>query len=257
MGKKKKEKIPAEIRERVLYQIKKLLLNESYKQDIEELSNIIKKDKGTGDWIKKFIEFRRKYSIFYPYSIERLQEVKEALIKGDGEKLKGLAFRYYPPIRLVPYKKHGRPNDINPFGYLTFEIKPDTPRYIIHYGIDKLLDYHQGLNQKDIKKRFRKESISTLQVWEERRSRKSFNQIAKELSIKEPTAKKRFYKAYELLYGKKYNPDYYEKPEIKKAYLKKECSTCKERETCKELCPDVIAFVEQDNKTYLREYLLP
>lgn len=95
-------------------------------------------------------------------------------------------------------------------------------------------------------KRFRSEQLKALEVWEFRRARKTFPQIAKILNIKEPTAKKRFYKAYELLFGRKYNPSDYEKPEIKKKYLRRTCKTCKERQTCTDLCPDVIEFVGQE-----------
>ena len=66
-------------------------------------------------------------------------------------------------------------------------------------------------------------------------------------------AKKKFYRAYELIYGKKYNSDEYERPLIKKQYMKRYCNTCEQRPACKEPCPDVIGYVDQDSKNYQRE----
>jgi radical SAM protein with 4Fe4S-binding SPASM domain len=100
---------------------------------------------------------------------------------------------------------------------------------------------------KDIS-RIRNEQLKALNVWEARRSRESFKEIAKELGIKETIAKKRFYSAYELIYGEKYDTAKFEKPVIKKAYLKRVCYTCKVRPSCKDPCPDVIDFANQDSK---------
>jgi hypothetical protein len=146
-------------------------------------------------------------------------------------KLKDFIDRHYPqfPYGLSPVCKNHDPNAI--------EITKDP-------------------HDPSFKRKFRPEQNKALEVWAERRLRKPFKQIAKKLKIKEPACKKMFYKAYELLYGKKYNPADYEKPEIKKRYLKRECGTCKDA-TCNVLCPDVIKFVNQDNREYLREYLHP
>lgn len=143
---------------------------------------------------------------------------------------------------------------INPVNYggilLGIDIRAD--RDIIHYLVDYYLDTYGAVRSNN---RFRKEKYDALSVWQERKLRKPFKQIAKELGIKESAAKMRFCKAYELLYGKKYDPADYEKPEIKKKYLKKECNTCKEKPTCKTLCPDVIAFVAEGT-SYQREYIV-
>lgn len=143
-------------------------------------------------------------------------------------------------------------------GFVYFRINPKISREVIHYLIDMHLNNSAKLEPQKHKGRFRGEQIQALQVWEERRLRKPFNQIAKELGIKEPAAKKAFYKAYELIYGKKYDPADYEKPEIKKEYLKKFCNTCMEKSTCncKVPCPDVVKFVDQDSKTSNREHTL-
>ena len=66
-------------------------------------------------------------------------------------------------------------------------------------------------------------------------------------------SKKKFYRAYELIYGKKYDPVRYRRPAIEKEDIKVHCGNCSKRSTCKELCPTALAYVEQDNKNYQRE----
>lgn len=147
-------------------------------------------------------------------------------------------------------------------GYLHLRIKPDAPKDLIHYFIDKTLECYSNypLPKEDPwkKERFRAEKITALEVWEHRRLQKSFPEIARTLKIKKDAARKMFYVAYEHLYGKKYDPAEYEKPEIKKKYLKRSCESCNENPdndgTCTDLCPDVIEFVNQ-NTSYRRESL--
>jgi len=92
-----------------------------------------------------------------------------------------------------------------------------------------------------------------LLVWDLRAQRKTFPDIQSATGIDKDAAKKKFYRAYELIYGKKYNPCKYEKPLIKKKYIKRICSTCDQQSTCKVLCPDVIGYVDQDSMKYQRE----
>lgn len=139
--------------------------------------------------------------------------------------------------------------DVN--GYIHVRIRPDTPRHLIHHYIDKMLDSYSK-EEPGKKTRFRAEKLKALEVWEHRRLRESFPKIAKEQKIKEDAARKMFYAAYEMMYGKKYDPANYEKPEVKKAYLKRTCEICPEQPKCTDLCPDVIVFVNSDT-SYLRE----
>lgn len=133
-------------------------------------------------------------------------------------------------------------------------ISLDASKDKVKEDMERLLNKHirPKIDKGDAKRRLDKFK-SYLIVWDERRLRKPFKQIAKGLNTKEPACKKMFYKTYELIYGKKYNPADYKKPKIKKEYLKRECNTCKEKPTCKDLCPDVIKFVNQDTKPYQRE----
>lgn len=191
-------------------------------------------------------EIRKKYSIAQAYDLDFLRKVK----KGEKALL----------AEIVDIVDPRTDSENNEDGYLCLKIKLNAPKNIIHYLIDTIIDIRlrvykeNGIDILGKKKRFRKERTDAMKVWEERKLRKPFKQIAKDQNITVPSARKKFYKAYELIYGEKFNPADYKKPEIPKDSLKKECSTCKEKPTCKDLCPDVIAFVNQ-NSAYLREKL--
>ncbi len=136
-------------------------------------------------------------------------------------------------------------------GYIHIRVKQNStiPKFLILNHIEGIIDSYVS----NPTERFRKESVDAMEVWEARRLRKPFKDIASEFAITEDAAKKRYYRAFEIIHGKKYDPVNYEKPEIKKEYLKKVCETCEEREYCTDLCPDVLAYVIQDTKSYQLE----
>lgn len=106
-------------------------------------------------------------------------------------------------------------------------------------------------------KRERKETWVHLKVWQLRRERKTFLEISKALKITQEVAKKSFYRAYELTQRRKYYPEAFRKEiwYVKKTGIKQTCDTCPLRDGCKELCPDVLRYVNQD-ETPLREKIL-
>jgi hypothetical protein len=105
----------------------------------------------------------------------------------------------------------------------------------------------------DVSRR-REETWAALKVWKLRRQKKSFFTISKETGLLVPAAKKAFYRAYELIEGRKYDRAQYKDfhNEITTLEVKRTCKTCPERTTCTDPCPDVLAFIEQD-EVKLRE----
>ena len=95
------------------------------------------------------------------------------------------------------------------------------------------------------------------QVWDLRKEPeyRSILEAARELKLHPSTLKMRYYKAYELIHGKQYEPGSI-KRSIRKQDLRKYCATCKDRETCKAPCPVVASYINQD-KVPLREKLMP
>ncbi|OGP49562.1 MAG: hypothetical protein A2Y79_10965 [Deltaproteobacteria bacterium RBG_13_43_22] len=110
--------------------------------------------------------------------------------------------------------------------------------------------------------RFRDEAWEQLKIWDLRRKkeivrrrgsgsifteRRTFGRISNELKMTEDSVKKRFFRAYEITQGLKY--DIEKNRElwiIRKCELENECGTCEIRDDCNDPCPDVLRFIEQD-----------
>lgn len=149
--------------------------------------------------------------------------------------------------------------------FVTFYINPNATREKILFLIEKWLSPH--LMKRSVK-RFRTEALRDLEVYrlraigkviqfpiyrgrekkpEEYRQtvkKKSFVEIGAELGMNKDAARKAYNRAYELIYGMPYRKGVEAK--VQKALLKKECNTCKDRPSCKELCSDVLAYAAQD-----------
>ena len=258
MAKKKKSEIIDNINSRLLFKFEKAALDENYKVEAEELIKLLKSVGHTPEYAAKNDEFINKYGILPVTNwkeFESLLGFVRTFEKGTRDNDPSvscarassfdsvLPFTHEEPVKL--YDSHK--------SHILIKVDPNTPREIIHFYLDRLLDSIRIENQ--LKKRFTKEQRDALKVWEARKLRKPFPAIARELNIPVSTAKMRFFKAYEIFYNKKYNPKDYEKPAIKKEYLKRECKTCSDYSSCNVLCPDVLPFAEQDQVSQ-REYLL-
>lgn len=115
-------------------------------------------------------------------------------------------------------------------------------------------------NQSDLKpdnSRFRKEAWSHLKVWELRRKRLSFSNIAEQVKLTEDNARKSFYRAYELTQGRKYDPEMLRRQIwlVRKKELQKTCDNCPDRDTCTVLCPEILRFIDQDTLEHSKEKL--
>lgn len=113
-------------------------------------------------------------------------------------------------------------------------------------------DYREDLHTYDSwmpdNSRRRKEAWQHLTVWRMRRNRKGFAEIARTMRMKADTAKKSFYRAFEMIEGRSYQPEDFRRDHwvIRKAELKQTCSTCPDKKNCTVLCPDVLPFTNQD-----------
>ncbi|MHB8790191.1 MAG: hypothetical protein ACYDBT_09950 [Desulfobulbaceae bacterium] len=124
-------------------------------------------------------------------------------------------------------------------------------RGIAHLLPDEEYRKNYEMWQPDVSRR-REETRKHLQVWKLRRQRKSYLQIYRETGIKVDAAKKAFARAYELIEGRRYIRDSFKEGymEILAPELKRTCATCPDNParggSCSEPCPDVLAFIEQD-----------
>ena len=66
------------------------------------------------------------------------------------------------------------------------------------------------------------------------------------------TVKSRFYRAFQIIYDRRYDPEIFKKEIKNKVYieqLERTCKDCPKREKgCKELCPDVLKYYLQDDE---------
>jgi len=129
------------------------------------------------------------------------------------------------------------------------KVKNRTPFYISEQT-------YLGWSQEN--DRLRKEAAQQLEIWQLRKKHLSFDEIARKLGIEKDTAKKGFYRAYELSQNKRYDKLFFTKmlKEVKKTDLKKTCESCSDRETCNEPCPEILSYADKDTRTSLREQLL-
>jgi hypothetical protein len=90
-----------------------------------------------------------------------------------------------------------------------------------------------------------------------RKERIPFPEIARAMEITQDAAKKAFYRAYERTQGRAYEPDRYRKDGQKTNTwdLTKTCQTCPDRQTCTELCPEILRFADQGILKSTKEYL--
>jgi hypothetical protein len=265
MGKKKKEEIIDDLNSRLNFKHKETSLREDFKKDTERLRDL--KETHPQKYNLELEKFIVNYGVYYEQHEDELSnfiyDVPLELLgtfnpatgfpsiygmTPEDDRAFEIAFRHLSRMAGMKIK-------INPGNRLVVVIDPNIPREILHFYLDDLLN--KLIKNDKPSQRFRKEKINALEVWKARVQRKPFMQIAKEFGIKESAAKMRFRRAYEIIFDKKYIAKDFRKPEIKKEDLEKECSTCREKKTCTELCPHVMAYVDQDVKAYLREYLKP
>ncbi|MEA2082831.1 MAG: hypothetical protein U9O82_01030 [Thermodesulfobacteriota bacterium] len=113
--------------------------------------------------------------------------------------------------------------------------------------------WHQNYKQWKVEvARKRKETWNHLNVWRLRRQRKTFKEISHETGMSISTTKKAFARVFELIEGHKYDPERFKEfyHQIKAPEVKRTCQDCPDRQNCDSPCPDVLAFIEQDQVTH-------
>ena len=164
---------------------------------------------------------------------------------------------------VIPWDRKGTPSHPKRYGWRQV-LEPHERLFMVDLRAKKkdiladfekrLAEIYQAEQWQEDRTRYVKEAFSTLAVWDMRRQKRRFKLISLELKISEDTAKKRFYRAFEITQNRRYEPETFNRVKVEKTDLKKSCDTCSLRETCTTLCPDVLAFMEQD-QTYQKEKL--
>jgi len=106
-----------------------------------------------------------------------------------------------------------------------------------------------GKWKQDIR-RVRKERLQHLKVWRARRQKKRFATISVQLKLSEQATKDSFYRACELIQGRRYDLET-DRERMKKYKGEfKICRDCSKRDPCndtdKKTCPDFLEYLNQD-----------
>lgn len=142
-----------------------------------------------------------------------------------------------------------------PFVNVTIDLRFDKKEII--EGLHKIIDLQRKCWEiEPCNRDFVNKFHLYVQTWDLRKGseRITFRQIARVMRTNISTVKSRFYKAFELIYKEPFDPNLFRKAKktVHKESLGRYCDTCKERQTCTILCPDVIQYIEQD-QVKLRE----
>jgi len=131
------------------------------------------------------------------------------------------------------------------------------PRNQIMAELAAAVDVAQRKLNVPSSERWRQEVTRHLRVWRLRKEKKPFSQIAKEMNMSEDTAKDSFYRGYELTQRRAYDRQAFlrEAWTQKLENLERICATCPDRKNCTTLCPQIMAYVDQD-QIFLREKIL-
>jgi hypothetical protein len=117
--------------------------------------------------------------------------------------------------------------------------------------IDKYLPYIDKPKTRNKPEKY----TNKFAIWDMYKKDISFAKVAKQLKQKETTVRKAYFRAFELIMGEPYDPLKHNRKAISKDELKRTCDTCTERLTCKVLCPDVVAYANQDYGSRLGRFV--
>jgi len=196
----------------------------------------------------KLEEVREKYllqKIFYSHAVMQLKVNHELPFEGMAER------ELHTLKKVKPYEK-----------FYSVDLRKKKKQILREFeeflnNSYRFRDYLSIETWAPDNSRLRKEAWNHLEVWKLRKKRTPFSKIAEILKLTEDNAKKSFYRAYELTQCRKYDPEILRKEIwlVKQEELKKTCATCPDRDTCRVLCPEVLAFVDQDVLRNSREKL--
>jgi hypothetical protein len=88
--------------------------------------------------------------------------------------------------------------------------------------------------------------INRYLTWDEFIITRNLNEVARKYHVDPSTVRKAYYRAVEDITGKRYDPDEHSKRHIQKEQLEKYCEFCDERDTCTDVCPYILGYVDSE-----------
>ena len=181
--------------------------------------------------------------VFMARGITRVEPMDRRFLDSTGK------FEWIEKIKLEPYHR-----------VLKIDLRIKRSRLIKEFEvfIDQVFDHHKKGSSPKYQydawepdtKRQREEARLQLAVWRRRREKVPFSKIAEDLGIAEDSAKKAFYRAYEITQREKFDPDQFRREafKLKIISMEKTCDACPDRVACNIICPEIRQYADQDKR---------
>jgi hypothetical protein len=166
---------------------------------------------------------------------------KEYRDLSEDERKKGLRPQFLP----IPVFDNGNE--------LIIKIDLTADRGALVENFSKQLKYFQSFLPKNKSRMAQDRVIDKWKVWDTYNETKSFPKAVEKLTnrattkINVSTARKAYYRAFELVYGEKFDPDKH-KPGKLPIPLRRTCDQCLQYSSCEALCPEVLEYASQDKR---------
>jgi hypothetical protein len=202
----------------------------------------------------KRIDFGLAWVVFNPFKTIDWTEFIESN-KIDYEIIH--AFRYEPVLwsRAINQSLKKADDELFDTPILRLALDLNYDKKEILDTISTLIDFFRKIkNIKPFKRDFLNKFPLYAQVWDLRKgpTGKKLREISKMLKTNVSTVKSRFYRAFQIIYNRRYDAEIFKKEIKNKVYieqLERTCKDCPKREKgCNELCPDVIGYYLQDDE---------
>lgn len=132
--------------------------------------------------------------------------------------------------------------------YLTLKIDLLQDKKDIIATIKSDMEFYSRYIKKEQTRDTGSRTIDRFLVWDEYRTLRKFSKIAEKYQVREATVRKAYYRAFELIMGEPYDMERHNRKNLTKEQLIKTCEICPEYKSCNVPCPDILPFIEQDNK---------
>ena len=202
-------------------------------------------------------EFLQKYGIGIPLDPEiwRTADPKyignAAVFEDDDWIIRPIAEKPSKIINLIETKAGFTGKwDISPHlrdgRYLVVEIDLKAKK---KQPLKKLEDYLDLYGRRVLKPSYRDKpdkKVEKFHIWDLYKKIKNFSKISKRINQKETTIRKAYLRAFEIIMGEKYDPMIHNRKSLSIHELSITCDKCSNRNTCDTLCPEVLAYANQD-----------
>lgn len=239
--------------------LRALVRNPQYLKGLKEL------EEGTYDVIKRE-EFCLKYGIYTPIKPELLERNAPEMLE-YCQIFRDFITKVIPaddkvittehPVYSKDFKEtiidfeHDFSPHLEDNRYLTLKIDLLQDKKDIMAAIKSDMEFYGKYVKKEQTRDTESRTIDRFLVWDEYKTSRKFSKIAKKHKVNKATVRKAYYRAFELIMGETYDPERHNKKNLTKEQLSKTCEICPEYKLCNDPCPDVLSFIEQDNKAGL------